>query len=89
MDAVKRYYDAVNSNNPQGMLDECDDSIKVIQSHAKWHAEEGTRTRTHTHTQTQTQTQTHIPHIDENKHKHAGRWPCPALPIATGTIHHR
>jgi hypothetical protein len=35
MDAVKRYYAAVNLNNPQGMLDECDDAIKVIQSHAK------------------------------------------------------
>ena len=62
MDAVKRYYDAVNSNNPQGMLDECDDSIKVIQSHAKWHAEEGTRTRTHTHT-----------HKHKHKHKHTYR----------------
>lgn len=30
MDAVKRYYAAVNSNNPQGMLDECDNAIKVI-----------------------------------------------------------
>ena len=61
MDAVKRYYDAVNSNNPQGMLDECDDAIKVTQSHAKcyfrcrerqcvcWHAEEGTHKHKHKH----------------------------------------